>query len=93
LVGDCALSAENAATFERILLFLESDCEYEWPPRPGTPGSFLTLREYVLWTAANIITLGACYRRAMREYSNLGDRESWPFFRKEDYERELATVE
>ncbi|MBN2308294.1 MAG: hypothetical protein JXR94_04950 [Candidatus Hydrogenedentes bacterium] len=87
LEGEYAPSPEDADTFERILLFLESGLEYEWPPEPGDRE--LGVWQHLRWAVTNVFTGGALYRREMCAYWSAGDKHAWPFLRMEDYEAEL----
>lgn len=64
--------------FERCVIFLHSDCEFEWPQKRLGAGVVdycrrlldeITLRRFHLWPV-----------------QMPGDISVWPFFRREDYE-------
>jgi hypothetical protein len=67
----------------RWVLFLKSDLEYEWPPYPPKP--------QLLHMLLSIFTVGAYNRMAARRWRQNGETEVWPFIRRNDYERALAT--
>jgi len=69
--------------FERCVIFLHSDCEFEWPQKKFGAGFVdyfrrlldeITFRRFRLWP---------------REAS--GDIRVWPFFRRDDYDRALLS--
>ena len=86
LVGKDALPAESLAEVKRLILFLRSDLEYEWPvDRFMTSGGGCLL---------NVLTLGLLgrfrSRRLRKETDFIGDSMAWPFIRESDYRGVLA---
>lgn len=70
--------------FRKLILFLRSDLEYEWPF-----ARYPSFEEQCRGLLMNLLTLGGEARRRGREFSAAGDVEVWPFLRAVDYEREL----
>jgi hypothetical protein len=65
--------------FERCILFLHSDAEFEWPRKPlGMVQSFRRIADEITGHR-----FGWCPRLS------IGERAVWPFFRREDYVRAL----
>lgn len=75
MTGDHTFEGENRKTVLRFLLFLHSDCPYEWPTEElsGCLLSLLTLGLYGKLTKPDPASIN-------------GDEEVWPFYRKGDYE-------
>ena len=77
--GDWALTPEGRRVVARCIMFLHTDCEYEYPlPR-------------IKWGALlNLLTLGIwSWLRSQEPSSNQepkGDHDVWPFFRRSDFE-------
>lgn len=93
LTGKHQLSDKELKNIARIILFLNSDVEYEWPYfdriNPLLRFSFKDL----LFTA---LTLGQHYMVKLNErkgqyegFKNTGDHDLWPFINKEQYEQQL----
>ena len=79
LAGRHRLSRSERRELARLILFLKSDLEYEWP-RPK-------LWQELLWMAAGILTLGLAGRLYLRWMGAHGELGVWPFLRQEDFER------
>jgi hypothetical protein len=92
LSGPDALDAPGQALFERCLLFLESEREYEWPQDRFD-------RTWGTIPVIHVLTLGLTWvftrwkiERNQRFLDNLrssGDLDVWPFLQFADYEREI----
>ena len=87
LEGKHALDQEGRELFERCILFLESDLEYEWPKRNP-----LGCISNLLWVIPDTLTWGRLgnwrENRLKKKMERMeGDHEVWPFFRKEDFEK------
>ena len=81
LAGRHRLSRSERRELARLILFLKSDLEYEWPcPK---------LWQELLWMAAGILTLGLAGRLYLRWMSAHGEVRVWPFLRQEDLERAM----
>ncbi|MGF7027391.1 MULTISPECIES: hypothetical protein [Sphingobacterium] len=87
------LADEELKNIARIILFLNSNLEYEWPYfdriNPLIRFSFKDL----LFT---ILSLGQHYNVKLNEwkvqfekFKNTGDHDLWPFISKEQYEQQL----
>jgi hypothetical protein len=81
LTGRCRLPRSARREVARLILFLKSDLEYEWPRHKGW--------EELLWLAAGLLTLGLAGRFYLRRFGRWGDVGVWPFLRQEDFERAL----
>jgi hypothetical protein len=89
LEGNDALNREGHALFDRCLLFLQSDLEYEWPQDRFD-------RTWGCIPHLHVLTLGLTWlytrwkvRRNERFYAEVrssGDFDVWPFFRRADLE-------
>lgn len=80
LTGKYALNDEGLALFERCLLFLKTDLEFQWPvPKIGL--------RYVL---IRLLGFGWLLKRRDQQEMSIGDVEVWPFLRKTDYEEALS---
>ncbi len=80
LIGKNALSPEARALYERSVLFLKSDLEFQWPP------SQLKLRYGLL----RLLGLGRSMKRREERKAGVGEKQYWPFLKKDDYEEWLA---
>jgi hypothetical protein len=68
----------------RWILFLHSDCEFEWPKQPlGIVAWPVSLVDHLTGRRFRL------YERAFRRV--WGDFRYWPFFRKHDYDASLQT--
>ena len=79
LTGKYALNDEGRKLFERCILFLKTDQEFEWPP-PKIGLRYALMR---------LVGLGSLLERRDKEEMSIGDVEVWPFLKKADYERAL----
>jgi hypothetical protein len=79
LTARYGLNPQARALFERCVVFLNSDLEYEWPP--------LVLRS-LSQSFLRLIGLRNIADRRSEEWTqktnSIGPWEVWPFFRKED---------
>ena len=75
-----ALKSETLDAVARCILFLDSDCPYEWPARRSTLKSILS----------TLLTFGTWLRHDRRRWEASGPFHVWPFFRESDYARALA---
>ena len=76
LTGKHVLTDENRTFFERCILFLRSDSEFQWPPT-----------KISLWyPLLRLIGLGRVVNRKIEEAMSVGDKEVWPFLKKADYD-------
>jgi hypothetical protein len=66
-------------TIAHYILFLESNLEYEWPPKKKRP---FYLLEYFM-VKLGLIDLKKDYQ----EYISHGDIKVWPFIRQSDFEK------
>jgi hypothetical protein len=76
LTGKHALTEEGGAVFERCILFLRSDLEFQWPP-PKIRLGYAILR---------LLGFGWLLKRREAEEMSIGDMEVWPFLKKAEYE-------
>lgn len=72
-----ALTDAGRAGFERCILFLRSDLEFQWPP-PMIRLSYGVLR---------LLGFGWLLKRREEEEMSIGDKEVWPFLNKAEYEQ------
>jgi hypothetical protein len=79
LAGRHRLSRSERREMARLILFLKSDLEYEWPDPK--------LWQELLWMAAGLLTLGLAGRLYWRWMGAHGEVGVWPFLRQEDLER------
>lgn len=93
LTGKHQLSDEELKDVARIILFLNSDFEYEWPYFDRINLLLRFSFKDLLFTA---LTLGQHYgvklnerKEQYEEFKNIGDHELWPFINKEQYEQQL----
>ncbi|MDF2478321.1 MAG: hypothetical protein K0S24_3804 [Sphingobacterium sp.] len=93
LTGKHQLSDEELKDVARIILFLNSDFEYEWPYFDRINLLLRFSFKDLLFTA---LTLGQHYgvklnerKEQYEEFKNTGDQELWPFINKEQYEQQL----
>ncbi len=76
LTGKHALTEEGRAVFERCILFLRSDLEFQWPATK--------LR---LWyPLLRLIGLGRIVSQKVEKEMSVGDVDVWPFLKKAEYE-------
>ncbi|WP_196893882.1 hypothetical protein [Aureivirga marina] len=80
-IGKHKICLENEILVKRFILFLKSDLEYEWKSEKRN-----LLREIY-----NLLTLNFPINKSNNaiEENKIGDKEFWPFFRKEDYKKEI----
>ena len=93
LTGKHTLSDEDLENIARIILFLNSDFEYEWPYFDRINLLIRLSFKDLLFTA---LSLGQHYvvklnerKEQYQEFRNTGDHEIWPFINKEQYEQQL----
>jgi hypothetical protein len=79
LSGKHALSDEARDAFERCILFLRSDLEFQWPI-PTLGFRFFILR---------LLGFGKLVNQREEEEMRVGDKEVWPFISKIEYHRAL----
>jgi hypothetical protein len=91
LVTEAPLTRDEEALFNRIILFLQTDNEYLWPPEPDTFSQGFGWG--CLISVANLLTLGAAVRKQDADYWSHGDRDAWPFLRRNEYESALRVCE
>ncbi len=90
-VGVRRVDEGTRTTYERCILFLDSELEYEWPGwNPKGRPWFLWLRN---WLSSGRAMREFCEAEAAedQEWRNAGDVEVWPFIRRQDYEQALKT--
>jgi hypothetical protein len=76
LTGKHTLSGEARAFFERCLLFLNTDLEFQWPlPKIG-----------LRYVGIRLLGFGWLLDRLDKKEMSVGDIEVWPFLKKTDYE-------
>lgn len=80
LTGEHAPDAETHALFNRCISFLDSDCEYEWPPRLYVAPLWVVL----LRTVGLGWAVERWEREALQRIRSFGDIEAWPYRRKPD---------
>ncbi len=79
LTGKHALNGEQFALFERCVLFLNSDLEFQWPlPKFG-----------LRYGIVRLLGFGWLLKRRDQKDMGLGDTEVWPFLKRTDYEEAL----
>ena len=83
LTGRDRMSREVRREVARIILFLKSDLDYEWP----TPA----LWQELLWMVAGLLTLRGGGRFYMRWMGTHGEVGVWPFLRREDFEQAIRS--
>jgi hypothetical protein len=79
--GARALSNEQLAVVKRAIVFLKSDCEYEWPSWP----LYYRIARPLLW----LVSFGVVTKRLDKHFHGNGDDIAWPFFKVEDYQTAL----
>jgi hypothetical protein len=80
LTGRYTPNDEGRRLFERCILFLRTDWEFEWPaPKIGLRGALIRL-----------LGLGWLLKQRDRKEMSVGDVEVWPFLRRCDYESALG---
>jgi hypothetical protein len=77
-VDKTSFSLDDRKMLGRIILFLKSDLEYQWPSLRTKIPFFRLL--------SNIFTLGIYTRKRDQEEEKAGDFEYWPFISKADFE-------
>ena len=80
LIGGNTLSPEARALYERCVLFLKSDLEFQWPPPQ------LKLRYGFL----RLLGLGRALKRREEKEASIGEKQFWPFLNQDDYEKWLT---
>jgi hypothetical protein len=88
-IGDKRVQGETRKMYERCILFLDSELEYEWPewhpkPRPW----FMWLRNLLSSGQAEMKTREA-EATEDEAWRAVGDVEVWPFIRRQDYDNAL----
>ncbi len=78
LTGEWSLTKEERHEVARWIMFLKTDCEYEWPRRDGWEG----LKQDLTW----LLTLG----RNHEKLEDAGDFCVWPFISRESYWEALS---
>jgi len=73
-----SFSATDRIMLSRIILFLKSDFEYQWPS--------LRVKIPLFRLLANIFTLGFYTKKKDKEIKDVGDFEYWPFISKADFD-------
>jgi hypothetical protein len=73
-----SFSPDDRKMLGRIILFLKSDLEYQWPSLRTKIPFFRFL--------STIFTLGIYTKKKDREVEKAGDFEYWPFISKADFE-------
>lgn len=76
LTGKYALTDAARALYERCLLFLRSDLEFQWPPPK------IRLRYGIL----RLLGFGRLLKRREEKEMGIGEMEVWPFLKKAEYE-------
>lgn len=79
LAGQYRLTRDAKAEIARWILFLKTDNEYEWPKSPW------------YWPLASLLTFGLLSLVRGAWFRRQGDIDVWPFLRRSDYERVLAS--
>ena len=95
LEGADAMNEEGRALFDRCVLFLQSDLEYEWPQDRFD-------RTWGCVPGLHVLTLGLTWiytrwkvrqnERFNAEVRASGDFDVWPFLRRTDYEAALQSA-
>ena len=93
LTGADKLPDESLKIIARLILFLQSDREYEWPRFEfNNPLLKFSFKDFLL----SILTFGKFYRDKKRQqeiafnhFKSLGDYDYWPFFKYKDYVQQL----
>ena len=80
LVGKYTLSPEARALYERSVLFLRSDLEFQWP-LPQLKLCYALLR---------LLGLGRALERHEEKKTAVREKQFWPFLKQDDYETCLA---
>jgi hypothetical protein len=80
LIEKHTLSPEARALYERSVLFLKSDLEFQWPPPQ------LKLRYGLL----RLLGMGRTLKRREEKEAAAGEKQFWPFLKRDDYEKWLA---
>ena len=81
------LARGRSQLYPRVVLFLRSSLEYEWPVESSGP-----LKELAVLLLA-VATLGRSrmlHAPARRRFERTGEIEVWPFIRSSDFELALA---
>jgi hypothetical protein len=87
LTGSHTPDAEIQAALERSLIFLGTDLEFEWPLPVISVGNVLAK----LWRRLEGSLGGSPPPEAKSPRAITGDDDVWPFFRRADYERCVAS--
>jgi hypothetical protein len=77
LPGKHASTDEGHAAIKRCLLFLKSDLEFQWP----------ATRLRLWFPFLRLIGLGQFVNRKVEKEMSVGDKEVWPFLKKEQYQQ------
>jgi|GEM_PF-286559 len=93
LTGRHEIPKEGLNAIARCILFLQSELEYEWPYfNLNNPLFKFSVSEVFI----TILTFGWYYRKkiaqqkkAYEEFKQAGDYDFWPFFKKDDYMKQL----
>jgi hypothetical protein len=81
LTGKHGLSDENRIFVQRCILFLKSDCEFQWPRQ----------RLRLWYPILCLLGFGRVLKRRDGEaYKRCGDEAFWPFTNKAQYEQALG---
>ena len=83
-LGKNKLTEEMENHIKRFILFLKSDNEYEWKD-PKFPNPI----DWIM----DLITFGNYSKKQndeKKETLEVGNKEVWPFFRKPEFEKEIA---
>jgi len=83
LIGCRRLSRDARREIARLILFLKSDLDYEWPRRQPW--------QELLWMLAGLLTLGFAGRFYRSQLRTQGEIRVWPFVRQEDFERTVRS--
>jgi hypothetical protein len=76
LNGKHALTPENRAVYERCLLFLKSNLEFQWPPTE------FKMRYGLL----RLLGFGRTLKQKEDSEMRVGEKGFWPFLTRADYE-------
>ena len=78
-IGESRVDRETRRHVARVVLFLRSELEYEWPPDPA----WAVLRD-ILW----VVTLGGVTsgQESWARWRRSGQFSMWPFMNQSDFE-------
>jgi hypothetical protein len=89
-IGDKRVDGKTRKTYERCILFLDSNLEYEWPDWVSKPIPFFVwLRN--MFTSSGRAEIKIREAEAIEAWRSAGEVEVWPFIRREDYDEALKT--